>query len=369
MKKANLFSLMCLLSLVVISAKGYAQVPDMPLPGYLYVKGGNPAVMFTLKKRVGKVHGVSICGIMVKKPNMSKFEVGDDMGKQFMNYLIEDLAKIDLNPDIFIDKEALELEDMSFVAVDNYIREKLHASKVRYIFEFTITMTPDDKLVKKGKATREKFIGAILMIHKYDGKSLETITGENYSYMAYQADYKQLMGKFIAKVSRTPKTKLQKQLEGTPYYESPYVAYKEFAGFPADLADNEILIVTSQKVKKVSGKYVLVEDKSVNEYLKKEMGKNYPYNYKFISAKELEQLKGKNHYYLEPRTVRKIKLKLYDSAGPTAQQIQRSYYVIRDLSTNDVYYVGTLDQLEAKADKNLLFGLKDINKRLQKAKD
>jgi len=367
-KKAHQFCFVLLFNLLAFSQVGSAQKP-MNLPDYLFTEGANPAVMFTLKKLPEKVsnNSITIGGIVLSKTNMSKFVVGNGASNLFMNYLVEDLDKANIKPEVFIDKGALEESDMSFVELDNHIREQLHKNKVRYILEFMIYVTPEDKLVEKGKATREDFKTAVLMIHKYNGGSLEIITSDNFSNAANRDDYKKLINYFVGKVKSTSMEQLSIAIKEAPYYNHPYRAYKEINKFPSDLMDQVILLVTPQKYKMENGKSKMVDDEKLLASMTKELDKNYQYRYKFVSAKALEAKRGTEAYLLEAKMALFIQTKVDRSkGGTTSQEVARFYYVIRDLENNDVYYGGVFETLEAKADRNVLIGLKDFNKRLKK---
>jgi len=366
-KDSHKFGMVFLLIIMSFPRIGAAQKP-MKLPDYLFAEGANPAVMFTLKKLPGKVRNNSITlgGIVLSKTNMSKFEVGGDVASLFTTYLVEDLENIGFSPEVYIDKGALEDADMSFVKMDNHIREQLHKNKVRYILEFVIYGTPEDKIVGKGKATRESFKTASLMIHQYKGGSMEIITAENYSTMTAKADYKLLMTYFGGKVKKAPREQLSVAVEGEPYYDEDFRAYKEDAGFPPDLKDKAVLLPTPRKYKMAGGKYTLVDDEKLKASLTKELDKNYPYKYRFVSYKVLDAKRGTQEYLLEAKVALVIKTKIdQGKGGTTSQQVPRYYYVVRDLSNNDVYYGGDSRELEESADRNLVVAIKYFNKRLK----
>jgi hypothetical protein len=111
-----------------------------------------------------------------------------------------------------------------------------------------------------------------------------------------------------------------------------------------------------------------------NNKIEKAMDKHYPYKYKLVDRAEMMALKkaGKHKYLVEPRYAshEKTSSGLSRKVGGMMQQkvttseVAETYYVIRDLQTNDIYYCGTQDDAIQSDNQMPSSALKDMLERI-----
>lgn len=352
-----------------IEAFNATRPPISPLPDYLLAENANPAVFLSMKRagqRVKSAGGViGLATLVASKREANKLFTGDATQEQFASFMLEDLEELGINVSFVANYEALKAAEMSEIEIDNFIRQKLHENKSRYVIFMSVLSSPETKQVEKGKTDRSSYASILIRIGAYTGGSVFSAEAGNWEYFNTTLHYPMAIEDLENGISEK-QDEFVSQLEDHAYFSEPFTAFKAFDGLPEDLAEQTLAIdqVYAAKYDRKTKKYSTELSESGNEATKKSMSK-YPYAYELVDPYGGPS----NHRYkLELKAAELLKRKYGSGEGITSQIVNRYYYVIRDTQTNDVYYGGDLAVLEEKADRVSITALNDFVKRVNALK-